>query len=149
MNSVFVPADREALSRRLADLDPTSSRQWGRMEPGQMLRHCAIALEMAVGEEVRKQVFLGKLLMPFIRRSIFGPKPWRRNSPTDPSLVVSQPCEFEAERTRLATLLDRFIRQGPEQAARHIHPFFGRLSGEEWGRLMYKHLDHHLQQFGV
>ena len=34
-------------------------------------------------------------------------------------------------------------------AARQTHSFFGRLSGDEWGRLMYKHLDHHLRQFGL
>ncbi len=148
MNSLFVPADREHLSRRLAALAPGSTRQWGRMEPAQMLCHCAIAQEMALGEALGKQSFLGKLLMPFIRGHIFGRRPWRRNSPTDPSLVIAWPCDFEAERARLATLMDRFIRQGPDQAARHIHPFFGRLSGEEWGRLMYRHLDHHLRQFG-
>jgi hypothetical protein len=26
---------------------------------------------------------------------------------------------------------------------------FGRISGRSWGALQYKHLDHHLRQFGV
>ncbi len=29
------------------------------------------------------------------------------------------------------------------------HPFFGNLNSEEWDTLNWKHLDHHLRQFGV
>jgi hypothetical protein len=39
--------------------------------------------------------------------------------------------------------------RGPAKAAEQTHAFFGKLSGREWGELMYKHIDHHLQQFGV
>ena len=96
-----------------------------------------------------KQVFLGKLVTPFIRRTVLGEKPFRKNVPTDPTFVVSDRRDFEEERTRLATLIDRFVQHGPESAGRYPHAFFGRLSGDEWGRLMYKHIDHHLRQFGV
>jgi len=149
MQSLFNPADREALSMRVATLGPDASRQWGTMAPAQMLLHCAIGLEAATGDRPMKQAFLGKLVTPFILGSVLGEKPLRRNVPTDPSFVVSDPREFEVERTRLATLIDRFIRRGPEAAAQETHAFFGRLSGDQWGRLMFKHLDHHLRQFGV
>lgn len=149
MESLFNPADREALSMRMATLGPDASRQWGTMAPAQMLLHCAIGLEAATGARPMKQVLLGRLLTPFILGSVLGEKPLRRNVPTDPSFVVSDPREFDMELTRLATLIDRFVRRGPEAAAKETHAFFGRLSGDEWGRLMYKHLDHHLRQFGV
>ena len=29
------------------------------------------------------------------------------------------------------------------------HPKFGPLTQSEWGRLAWKHRDHHLRQFGV
>lgn len=149
MQSLFTPADREALSARLAALEPGTLRQWGSMDPGQMLLHCTRGLEPATGDRPMKQVFLGKLVTPFIRRFVLGEKSFRRQVPTDPTFVVTHSCDFEAERTRLATMIDRFVRRGSDSAAKAVHPFFGRLSGDEWGRLAYKHLDHHLRQFGV
>ena len=149
MESLFNPTDREALSLRLATLEPDATRQGGKMDPAQMLLHCAIGLEAATGDRPMKQVFLGKLVTPFIRRTVLGERPFRKNVPTDPTFVVSDRRNFEGERTRLATLIDRFVQHGPESAGKYPHAFFGRLSGDEWGRLMYKHLDHHLRQFGV
>jgi hypothetical protein len=149
VNSLFIPTDREALSLRLAALEPGAQRQWGKMDPAQMLRHCALSLVDPLGERPVKQVFLGKLVTPFIRRAVFGDQPFRRNSPTDPAYVVSAPPDFEAERTRLATLIDQVVQRGPAKVEGVVHPFFGRLRGAEWGTLIYKHLDHHLRQFGV
>lgn len=149
LESLFNPLDREALAHRVAALEPSAQRQWGTMDSAQMLLHCAIGLEAATGDRPLKQAFLGKLVTPFIRKFVLGTQPFRRNVPTDPTFVVADARDFEAERVRLATLIDRFVRRGPEAAATQVHVFFGRLSGEEWGRLMYKHLDHHLRQFGV
>ena len=149
MKTLFNPADREALSHRLAALEPGSPRQWGQMDAAQMLRHCAIALEVASGDRPMKQAFLGKLLTPFIGRLILGARPFRRNAPTAPTFVVSDAQDFDAERARVATLIDRCVQRGVESASRQTHPFFGRLGGDQWGHLIYKHLDHHLSQFGV
>ncbi|MDP1831507.1 MAG: DUF1569 domain-containing protein [Geothrix sp.] len=149
MKSLFNPRDRDALARRLSELEPGAPRQWGRMDAAQMLRHCAISLGDALGDRLVKQAFLGKLITPFIRRQIFGDKPFRQGAPTDPMYVVSDAPDFEAERSRLATLLDRVVQRGEAKTGGMMHPFFGRLRGEEWGRLVYKHLDHHLRQFGV
>lgn len=149
MHSLFTAADREALSRRLATLEPDALPQWGKMDSAQMLRHCALSLVDPLGERAVKQAFLGKLITPFIRGGVFGDKPFRRSAPTDPAYVVSGPSDFEAERSRLAVLIDRLVQRGPAKTEGMIHPFFGRLSGAEWGRLVYKHLDHHLRQFEV
>jgi hypothetical protein len=96
-----------------------------------------------------KQKLLGRILMPFFRSSILGEKPFSRNSPTDPSFVVSDERELQVERQRLIELIDRLVERGPAAAATQTHAFFGKLSGEEWGELMYKHIDHYLQQFGL
>ena len=149
MNSLFNPADRDGLALRFAELEPGAQRQWGKMDPAQMMKHCAIALGDLLGERPVKQLFLGKLITPLIRRQVFGEKPFRRNSPTDPIYVVSDPQDFETERARLATLIDRVVQRGATKIEGTIHPFFGRLSGAEWGTLIYKHFDHHLRQFGV
>jgi hypothetical protein len=149
MPTLFDSADREAILKRLEQLEPGATRQWGTMDPAQMLAHCSLATETGTGERPMKQKLLGRLVMPFIRSIVLGDGPFRRNAPTDPTFVVSDPRDFAAERARLTGRIDRFCQRGPAEAGRQAHPFFGALTGEEWGRLVYKHLDHHLRQFGV
>lgn len=149
MESLFNAKDRDAILTRIAALKPVSERQWGKMNPAQMLCHCALALETATGDRPMKQKFLGKILTPLIRKSVFGTKPFSKNSPTDPTFVASGERDFDAERKRLLALIDSFTTRGSAEAGQATHAFFGKLSGQEWGELMYKHLDHHLRQFGV
>ena len=59
MNSLFNPADREALSHRLAALEPAAQRQWGKMDPAQMLRHCALSLGNPSGSGRSSRSFSG------------------------------------------------------------------------------------------
>ncbi|HXH40205.1 MAG TPA: DUF1569 domain-containing protein [Thermoanaerobaculia bacterium] len=149
MKTLFDQSDRESVRQRLGILQADSPRQWGKMSAAQMVTHCARALETGTGDRPMKQAFLGKVITPFIRSSILGEKPFGRNSPTDPSFVVADEREFAVERQHLLDLIDLLVERGTAAAATQTHPFFGKLSGEEWGRLMYKHIDHHLQQFGV
>ena len=148
MKSLFQPADREELLARLHALQPESARQWGKMDPAQMLCHCARALETGTGDRPMKQKLLGRILMPFFRSSILGEKPFGKNSPTDPTFVVSDPRDFANERAKLLDLIHRFVERGEAAAGKETHAFFGKMTGQEWGELMYKHLDHHLRQFG-
>lgn len=149
MKSLFVPADREALIARIASLDPARGRQWGKMDVAQMLCHCSRALETGTGDRPMKQKLIGKLLSPLVKKGLVGEKPFSRNSPTDPTFVVRDSRDFERERANLLALIERFVQRGPEPASHQMHAFFGRLDGQEWGHLMYKHIDHHLQQFGA
>ena len=149
MMSLFHPADCESLRRRFAELRPDGPRRWGTMDAAQMLAHCARGLEEAMSGRPAKQVLLGRLVAPLLRPLVLGRRPFRRNAPTSPLFVVADPRDFDAELRRLAHLIDRFVQRGPGQAAGVPHVFFGRLSGDQWGRLMYKHLDHHLRQFGA
>lgn len=146
--SLFESVDREAIQKRLTELEPDAARQWGTMTPAQMLAHCAAALELATSDQPTKQVLLGKLLAPFVRGAVLGDKPFSQNSPTDPRLRITSACDFATERERLRTVVDRFVKAGPDRLGRQLHVFFGKLSGDEWGRLMHKHVDHHLRQFG-
>jgi len=73
----------------------------------------------------------------------------RRNSPTARELVMKDDRDFVAEQRRLDGLLDEFAAAGPGGCTDHPHAFFGPMKPDEWAILMYKHLDHHLRQFGV
>lgn len=146
--SLFVPADRARIEARIRALAPGAKREWGKLDAPGMLAHCALGIEAATGDLPMKQAFIGRILAPFFRGAVLGPKPFGRNAPTSPLLLSPNPAAFEAEKTRLLRSLEKFCAAGPAAASGHTHGFLGRITGEEWGLLMHKHLDHHLVQFG-
>ena len=148
MPNFFEAPHGDGILARLEALGPDSARQWGKMTAAQMLAHCSIAVEAANGDRPMKQILLGKILTPFVRSGFVGPKPYSRNAPTGAALVVADPRDFATERGRLLAALRRLREGGPDAAARHPHGFIGRMTGEEWGLVQWKHLDHHLRQFG-
>jgi hypothetical protein len=150
MKNLYEPATAKEIKDRLAQLTPESQRLWGKMNPAQAEAHCAIGMEWAVGDAVPPRMFIGRLLGVIVKPLALGDdKPMRRNSPTAPSLVIAGQRDLDAERQRLYKLIDRFAAAGPAGCTRHPHSFFGKLTPDEWAILMYKHLDHHLRQFGV
>jgi len=149
MTTLFEPAARQAMLDRLAKLSPDSPRQWGKMTAAQMLAHCSRAMEVGTGELPLKQSLVGKIFAPFARKTFLSEKPFSRNSPTDPHFVVRDDKDFVKEKAHLTALIGRFCQAGPGEAAKHPHSFLGRITGEDWGLVMHKHLDHHLRQFGV
>jgi hypothetical protein len=148
MHNLFTPADEQAILQRLEKLQPGAPRQWGKMNAAQMLTHCSRALEVATADLPLKQKLIGKVFAPFVRGSLLGEKPFPKNSPTDPAFVVADERDFAKAKQHLAEVIDLFLRRGPAEAAKQVHSFLGRLTGEEWGIMMYKHVDHHLRQFG-
>ncbi|AHG93546.1 protein of unknown function DUF1569 (plasmid) [Gemmatirosa kalamazoonensis] len=148
--NLFDPDAVAEVQRRLQTLRPDSPRQWGTMTPSQMVVHCARAVEQALGERRPPRAMIGRVLGWAIKPLALGnDAPMRRNSPTMPELVVNEEPDLAAERARLSALIDRFVAAGPAGCTTHPHGFFGRLTPREWAVLMYKHLDHHLRQFGV
>ena len=149
MPSLFDATAKQSILSRLETLSPGSARQWGKMNASQMLAHCSAALERGTGDSPARQMLIGKILGPFFRKSLLGDRPFSRNSPTDPAFVVSDQRDFDREKARLSSLVTRFCERGPAEAGKYVHSFLGRMSGAEWGTFMYKHLDHHLRQFGA
>jgi hypothetical protein len=147
---LFAAGTLEEARVRLAQLRPESERLWGKMTAAQMLAHCAATMEMAVGQTFPQRRLVGRLFGPIVKKAILTDgRPFRRNAPSDKNLIIREERDFERERQRLRGLLERFQAGGPEGCTRHPHSFFGRLTPPEWAELMYIHLDHHLQQFGV
>ena len=150
MKNLFEPARVEEVKQRIADLRPDSERLWGKMNAAQAVAHCSAGLELATGDRVPPRLFLGRIIGRIVKPMALGnDEPMRRNSPTIPGLVMEDERNLGTERERLCGLIDRFVAGGPNGCTTHPHSFFGRLTPEEWATLMYKHLDHHLRQFGV
>jgi hypothetical protein len=138
------------IKTRLDRLQPDSKPQWGKMNAAQAVAHCTAGLELALGDRLPPRILLGRILGPLVKPKAFREdEPMRRNSPTVQGLVVNDERDLPAERDRLSRMIDRFAAGGPEACTMHPHSFFGRLTPEEWSMWMYKHLDHHLLQFGV
>jgi uncharacterized protein DUF1569 len=150
MKNLFEAATVKEVKERIARLRPDSERLWGKMKPAQAVAHCAAGLEWAVGDTVPPRMLLGRIIGRMVKPMLLrNEEPMRRNSPTVKSLVVDNERDLRTEQERLCGLIDRFAAAGPEGCTTHPHSFFGRLTPEEWATLMYKHLDHHLRQFGV
>jgi hypothetical protein len=153
VKDLFDPIVVEETKRRILTLRSESERQWGSMEVAQTLAHCTAGIEMAMGSlAVKRAPFPANVMGPLIKPLVLrGDTPMRRNSPSSPELfrAGSTEFDFDGERSRLIAAIDGFVRQGPGGCTRIPHPFFGRLKAQEWAILMYKHVDHHLRQFGA
>lgn len=92
---------------------------------------------------------MGFLFGRIAKKKLVGDKPYARNLPTSPSFVVKDDKNFDDEKAKLINIIERFTAGGPDGLIKTPHPFFGPLTVEEWDKCQWKHLDHHLQQFGV
>ena len=149
MKSLFEKASAEEVLARIDNLQPAMPRQWGKMDVAQMMAHCCGALDMASGRLDLPRMLIGRVIGRLVRPIYSNDKPFSKNNPTDPKLVVSDQRDFQKEREELKVKVRAFQQGGEAKCTRHPHPFFGPLTPYEWGRGMYKHLDHHLRQFGA
>jgi hypothetical protein len=149
MKSLFDPTAYAEISQRLDKLHPETQRQWGKMDVAQMMAHCVETLEVATGNKKLKRMPIGYALGWLVKKSYVSEKPFGKSTPTAPSFMVADAREFEHEKSRLKKILKQFHDGGEASATKHPHAFFGTLTPKQWGETQYKHLDHHLRQFGV
>ena len=146
--SLYTPEIYEQIWVRIDGLTADATREWGTMTPAQMLAHCAEVQEVANGSrELSGTPLPLRLLGPLIRRAVVSERPYPKNTRTHPQYRQSEARDFDAEKQRLLSALEEFRRSENEPPARH--PLFGMLDHDERGRSGYKHLDHHLRQFGL
>ena len=152
MKNLFDPVLVEDTKQRILQLRPESERQWGSMSIAQTLAHCTSGLGMATGAiNPKRAPFPASIVGPLIKPLVFrDDKPMRRNSPSSPELFLADPqCELQGERVKLIAAIDDFATRGSACCSQNPHPFFGPLTPQQWAILMYKHIDHHLRQFGA
>lgn len=149
MNSLFDPVQSDDIIGRINKLSPSSVPLWGKMNVSQMLAHCQRPLEVAMGEHQLKRNLFGILFGKMAKKTLVSDKPYKRGLPTAPSFIIKDDRDFEKEKSRLVQLISRFSSGGKSVLTPHPHPFFGPMTVEEWDKSQWKHLDHHLQQFGV
>jgi hypothetical protein len=149
MQNLFQPNAVDEVISRIDRLQPATQHLWGKMDVAQMMAHCSATLDMASGRTVLRRLFIGRILGPFVRPLFTNDKPFSRNSPTDKKFLIADQRDFAKEREQLKVRVRQFHEGGETKCTTHPHSFFGPLTPTEWATGMYKHLDHHLQQFGV
>jgi hypothetical protein len=147
MKSLFNPRDHRELQDRVQRLRTDQTPLWGRMSSVLLVAHLADSLRMASGVldvAPKKVPFRYSPLKEFVLYVLPIPK----GLPTSPELIARKPGDFTAEVADLRDQLNGLVQRGAEALAPE-HPAFGRLSARQWGVLIYRHIDHHLRQFGV
>ncbi len=134
---------------RMNKLSHHSERQWGKMEVSQMLAHCKEAFKIPLSETPLKRNFIGLLIGWAVKGQLYNDKPWKQGLPTAPNFIIKDKRNFDNEKAQLLELINAFYTKGPAKVGLYPHPMFGSFTSEQWGQAMFKHLDHHLKQFGV
>lgn len=149
MNSIFEQDHANEIIVRIKQLRPDSQPRWGKMNVAQMLAHCSTFQEVAMGNTSSSRSWLGFFIGKLVKPMFYNDKPLPKNMSTIPEIMIVDERDFEVEKETLISKIITFLNNGPEKCTTKPHPFFGKLSPEEWGKGIFKHLDHHLKQFGV
>ncbi len=147
MRSIWNPSDCRELDERVRRLTPEHAARWGRMSAAQMVVHLSSSLRMASGELAVAPKHLPLRYPPLKQLALYW-LPIPKNLPTAPELIARAPGEWSSELRDLCAQLEAVVRRGPGGVAA-IHPAFGRMTAKGWGVLVYRHMDHHLRQFGA
>jgi Protein of unknown function (DUF1569) len=139
------------LINRINQLSPGSLPKWGKMSVSQMLAHCNVSYEYIYepGKYKPTAGFMKLIMKLFVKNAVVSEKPYKQNSPTGPDFKVSDDKNFEQEKERLIGFIEKTASLGsPYFEGKESHSF-GKLTATEWSNMLFKHLDHHLSQFGV
>lgn len=148
MKSIFNPEDNAGIINRLKKLTPEHKALWGKMTVNQMLAHLQPPIQVAVGALPLKQSIIGFLFGKWALKTLDGEKPFNKNLPTAPEFVIKNQPDFAVEHANVLRMVQRYADEGPGLITTNPHPFFGKMTLTQWDNLQWKHLDHHLRQFG-
>jgi len=149
MENIYNQLHAAEILNRIENLSPNAKPQWGTMNVAQMLAHCSSFQDIAMGNSFPPRDWIGRLIGRFVKPIVYNDKPVPHNMSTIPTIRIADDRDFETEKERLKQKIITFQSNGPEKCSDYPHPFFGKLTPGQWGKGIYKHLDHHLRQFGV
>lgn len=146
MKTLWDATTRRDLQSRLATIAPHTKPGWGKMSAPAMMTHLADSLRMAMGDLACTPKPSPLRAFPLKQLVVYW-APWPKGVPTAPELLARAPAPWTTEVTDVTALMDRLAARADGPFG--DHPAFGRLTSRAWGRLMFRHVDHHLRQFGV
>ena len=120
------------------------------MDVAKMLAHCNVTYELTYENiHPKPNAFAKFLIKLFVKNTVVNEKPYKHNSQTAPVFIIKSDKDFDAEKNRLINYILRTQKDGESYFNGKESHSFGPLTSNEWNNMMYKHLDHHLTQFGV
>lgn len=150
MENIFEPAVTAKVLDRINALTPQTKPEWGKMNVSQMMAHCNVAYEMTFENKHPKPNFLMRWLIKLTAKDVVcGDKPYEKGQRTAPAFIISDQRDFEIEKSRLIGYIRKTQELGSDHFEGRESLSFGKLSSAEWNTMFYKHLNHHLTQFGV
>lgn len=147
MKTVFDKTTRDELINRVNSLNEKSTSLWGKMNVYQMVKHCTLWEEMMQGKRKYKQAFIGRFFGKMALKNVLkNDAPLKRSTPTLPELKITGSGDVAVEKAKWISKIEGYVDFSNDG---FVHPFFGRMTKEQIGCVVYKHIDHHLRQFGV
>ncbi|MDN3582964.1 DUF1569 domain-containing protein [Mucilaginibacter flavus] len=147
--NIFTAPVANGVIERINTLTPQTQPQWGKMNVAQMLAHCNVSYEMTYEDKHPKpNPFMKLIIKLLVKKVVVSETPYKRNNPTAPAFLITTEKDFEAEKSRLIAYIQKTQQLGEKALDGRESLSFGPLSITEWNNMYYKHLDHHLTQFG-
>jgi hypothetical protein len=148
--NIFTSEVANTVINRIQALTPSTPAQWGKMNVAQMLAHCNVTYELTYENiHPKPNFFMRFILKSFVKKIVVGDKPYSQNGRTAPEFMVPSEQDFNKQKERLIAYINKTVQIGQQAFEGKENHGFGKLSSEEWNNLFYKHLNHHLTQFGV
>ncbi len=149
--NLFDETKRAELIARINLLTPESKALWGNLSVGDMFCHCLDGSKMALGEIAatdRSNFFTRSFVKFLVVYVVPIPKGAAAPPEINPHESGTKPQDFEKERQLLIDDINNFanLQANDFKGKHHV---FGKLTHHQWSRLGYKHINHHLKQFGV
>lgn len=148
--NIFSKAVSGDIIKRIDQLSATTKPVWGKMSVSQMLAHCNVTYEMVYEDKHPRPNFLMRfILKAFVKKLVTGETAYKHSAQTAPAFLIKDQRDFETEKKRLVNYITKTQAYGEAAFNNKLSLSFGRLTTTEWNNMFYKHLDHHLTQFGV
>ena len=150
MKNIFDIEETTEIINRINKLVPSTKNLWGKMNVSQMLAHCKVTYEMEFTDKYPKPNSFKKFILKLlVKKAVVGEKPYPKNGRTAPEFLVTNEREFEKEKSELTEYIIKTQDLGETYFDNKESHSFGKMTKNEWNNMFYKHLDHHLTQFGV
>ncbi len=133
-------------------LNGNEEGNWGKMNAQQMTEHVSAFFKVSTGK-IFFPLTTPQEHLPKYKEFLLSDKEFRENTkapvlPEDPL-----PLRFTNMKDAIDDLKDsvnnffEYFKDHPSKTT--LHPAFGELNFDEWVQLHYKHVIHHLKQFGL
>ena len=148
--NIFSKTETEKVIDRINQLSPETQAQWGKMNVAQMLAHCNVTYEMVYDNiHPKPNAFVKLLLKMMVKNTVVNEVPYKRNNQTAAQFIIKDEKDFTSEKKRLVDYITKTQELGETHFDGKESHSFGSLKTAEWNNMFYKHLNHHLTQFGV